>query len=210
MLRNVLFLFIAGILISSCAKEVVEDSNQFATESLAEVSIETRTGPDGCFELVYPISFKMSTGDTLFTESHEDAKAQIIEWKENNPDEKAKPKLVFPMEILTDEGNLISIDDHQELREIVKACKKEIFQNGGKPCFRLVYPIKVEFPNGNIHTFNSPKVMHKALRLWKKQHPFANEKPTLVFPLQIKMKDDGSIITVNSKEDLMAIKADCE
>ena len=210
MLRNVLFLFIVGVLISSCSKDAVEDPNQYATESLNEISVETRTGPDGCFELIFPISFEMSTGDTLITESHEDAKEQIMDWKENNPDEKAKPKLIFPIEILTSEGDIITIDDRQELRAFVKACKKEIFGNNGKPCFRLVYPVQVEFPNGDIQSFNHPKVMHKVLRFWKKQHPFSNDKPSLVFPLQIKMKDDGNIVTVNNKEELMAIKADCE
>lgn len=210
MFRNVLFLLPFLFLLSACEKEQQDNAEALADQTLDEISIETRSGPSGCFELIFPISLEMPDSTVIEVVSHEDAKAQIIAWKLDNPDIEGRPHLLFPIELIDSDGNLISVESKEELKEIILECKKDFIANHQKPCFKLKFPVEVEFPNGTIVTFNNPKTMKFALHKWKKDHPFAQVRPILVFPVTVIMNEDGAEVVLESKEEWVALKNDCE
>jgi hypothetical protein len=210
MFRNVLFILPLFLILGSCEKEQQENAEVLADQTLEMINVETRSGPSGCFELIFPLSLEMPDGTILEVTSHEDAKAQIIAWKSENPDVKGRPHLVFPIDLIDADGNLISVESKEELREIIKECKKDFIANHDKPCFKLQFPVSIEFPNGTIVSFDDRKELKMVLRKWKKDHPFAQERPKLVFPVTVIMKEDGTLVTLESKEALIALKEACE
>lgn len=210
MLKNVIFILPLFLILGSCEKETQESPEDLADQTLEMINIETRSGPSGCFDLIFPLNLEMPDGSIIEVESHEDAKAQIIAWKSENPEVKGRPHLVFPIDLIDSNGNLITVESREELREIIMECKKDFIANHEKPCFKLQFPVSIEFPNGTIVSFDDRKDLKKALRKWKKEHPFAQVRPKLVFPLTVIMNEDGSLVTVESKEALIALKAACE
>ena len=45
---------------------------------------------------------------------------------------------------------------------------------------------------------------------WYENNPGVEEKPSLAFPLDVVMAEDDSTVTLNSLEELMALKETCE
>ncbi len=45
---------------------------------------------------------------------------------------------------------------------------------------------------------------------WKHNHPGVSGHPEIVFPIQVVMKDDGTVVTVNSKQELHDLKENCD
>lgn len=199
------------IFLTSCTKEEVNVSD-FADETLSLVEIETRSGKSGCYELVFPVTIAFPDGSTLEVDDIETLKTSIKEWKENNQDVEGRPHLSFPYDIITEDGNLITVENKVQRRKLRIECKVSIGEgpnsNLGKPCFRLVYPITVVFPNDNTVEVESRKELKMMLRKWRKEHPNAEERPSLTYPIEV-IFEDQTTQTVNSREELKQLKKDC-
>jgi hypothetical protein len=197
--------------LSSCTKDSLStDPTEYANESIQELETRTRTGRGGCFELVFPLSVVMPDSTVLEATSYASLKEAIKNWRKDNPDfdRKVRPNFVYPINVITKEGETISIDNEKELKELYKDCRKNL-GNYGKPCFTLNYPISISFPNGTTTAFDSGKAMAEALRRWKKANPNATTRPVMVYPISVTL-EDGSSVTVNSKEELRRLKEDCK
>lgn len=200
------------ILFSSCEKGLFKDQDKDISEQFVEdVSVETRTGPKGCFEIVFPISIQLPDDDIIEVESWEIAKEELKNWKEANPDVNGKPSLVYPIDLINDEGELMNISDRQELKKVVIECKKEYGYNGHgeKKCFHIVFPVEIQFPDGSSKTFDTRKDLKIGIKEWKSNNPEAEERPSLVFPVQVKLKGEESTTLVESKDALLEIKENC-
>ena len=198
---------------TSCTKEEssstsIDSVEMFAIEAQEDIQVQTRSGSGKCFELVYPIEIVFPDNSTLEVDSMIQIRKEAMAWKQANPDLPGRVKVVFPIEIITSDGTILSVDSFLELRELRKSCI-DLNNSDKRPCFRLMMPVTINFPDGSNRTFQVRKNIRTALRLWKKNNPNATEHPTLQYPLSIKMKD-GTIIEVESKEDLQAIKEDCK
>lgn len=76
-----------------------------------------------------------------------------------------------------------------------------------RSCFRIVYPFSVTMPDATTITLESraDKVL---IRQWYAANPDQQEKPTLVFPIEIEYQD-GTIATINDSTELEAVRQDC-
>ena len=78
----------------------------------------------------------------------------------------------------------------------------------GKPCFKIVYPITINFPDESSLEVESRKDLKYALRNWRKDNPDADERPTIGFPIVVIFEDETTQ-TLNSVAELRQLKKDC-
>jgi len=86
-----------------------------------------KRGP--CFKFEYPLSFTMPDGSTITGNDRKEICTAMKAWYEKNGKTREKPRLVFPVTILTldNDKNVISkeISSHEELKLIMASCKKD-------------------------------------------------------------------------------------
>ncbi len=208
---SLLACFSCLLIMTSCTNDDVNIS-EFVDESMFLVESETRSGKLGCYELVYPVTVTFPDGTDQEVNDGEELKGAIKSWKESNPDVNGRPFLAFPYEIVTENGELITVESRAQKFRLKKACKA-IMGNGphghlGKPCFRIVYPITVLFPDETSEAVDSRKDLKLTLRAWKKDNPDLEEGPSIEFPITV-MFEDETTQTVNSREELIELKKDC-
>jgi hypothetical protein len=201
------FLFI----LTSCSNNDVNVS-EFADDTLFLVESETRSGRLGCYELVYPVTLDFPDGSSQEVNDGEALRAAVKSWKENNQDVNGRPFLAFPYDIVTEDGKLITVETLEQKRKLQIACKVKM-GNGphghlGKPCFRMVYPITILFPDESTAEVASRMELKMTLRLWKKDNPDAEERPSIVFPLTVMFEDETTQV-VENREELKQLKIDC-
>ena len=210
----VVSLFALSIISCSDNPEVA-DAESFGEETVFIVNRDANAGAFGCFEIVFPLSIKFEDGTVAEVADYEDLKETAKAWKEDNPNATQRPTLVFPIEIMDSDGEMISIGDRMELREVVIACKRDFYQTH-RPhhmhhkhrCFRLVFPLSLTFPDGTTVVAEDRRDAKQLLRTWKINNPGSTDRPVIVFPVDVYMRD-GTITTVDSKEALRALKEDC-
>src|SRR5688500_14300176 len=201
---------------TSCEKEEtaagVED---YVLQSMYEIEERSGTGMRGCYELVFPVTVQFADSTTLEVFSYEELKQAIRNWFESTderPRPHTRPHLVFPYEVLNEDGEVITITNFQELQDLRRACLAAVYgdnHNGhfgkDRPCFKPVFPITLEFPDGTLVTVTTPREMQQAIREWKQANPDSNARPVFVFPITVQLRD-GTEVIVNSAEELQALK----
>ncbi|MFT4566093.1 MAG: hypothetical protein ACI9FN_001047 [Saprospiraceae bacterium] len=208
------FLLGGGLFLTSCSDDL--DSSQeevignFIDASIDGIDRKCRTGHRGCFEFVFPITVTFADETTASPESYEDLRDAVKAWKESNPDATERPDISFPIEITTGDGEVVSLADADELKEIAKECKITMRQGrrAFRNCFHLVFPVSIEFADESVLTAETKVALKTALRAWKAANPDGGERPTLVYPITIEYEDETTE-EVASKEDLQAIKEAC-
>jgi len=202
-------LLLISIFVVSCSKDNTETTDEFVTESIEVINRTSKAGAGGCFEFVFPITILFADGTTAEVDSYESLRETIKTWKENNPDATERPQLAYPLEVLTSDGELVSVSERSELRELVKECRSEMAVGNHKRCFKIVFPVSILFPDGTSIEVEDRKAAKQAIRAWKAENPDATERPTLAFPIDVEL-EDGTIQTVNSKDELILLKEDCK
>ncbi len=206
-----LAIFLLGVFtFYSCERESSITDTQLENlviEAQEDIQVQTRSGGGECFELVWPISIQFSDESIVEINEHADIKVAVIAWKTDNPDKRPNVRVVYPIDIITSDGTMVTIESRLELKEI----KRECIGNGHhdkRPCFRLVYPLSLVFPDGAVKAFDSRIALRHALRAWKKNNPTSTDRPHLSYPITVKLKD-GSTLEVANKEALIKLKKDC-
>ena len=156
-----LFALISVSLFTSCSKDeiITTDSEviwNYTDEAMFSLQERGNLGRNGCFELVFPITIAFPDASTQEVDSYETLRDAIFAWKEANPDATDRPSFEFPVEVLSEEGEVISVADEAELRDLGRECRRNFFgQNGHRghrhrcnPCFDLVFPLSIAFPDG--------------------------------------------------------------
>lgn len=161
-----------------------------------------------CFELVFPVTFTMADASVIVVESKEGMSA-IRDWYEVNPDVEDKPVKTFPLEVIYEDGTIVSVANEEALMALHIDCRSENNNGEGRrgKCFEFEYPISFTMPDGSVLTIESKEGM-VAIREWRIAHPDAEERPMLVFPVNITFKDSTSQ-TVNDIEEMEAIRLEC-
>jgi hypothetical protein len=237
-LATVLF---AGLMMTSCSKEsdtvdTVTVEN-YVDQSVFNFQAEGNVGKFGCFEFVFPITIAFPDGTTTDAEDYESLRTTIKSWIQEHADEldlperdstrrnrhgyladipwDQLPSLVFPIEVISQEGEISSIADRRELFELRRECKKDFFEGRGRHnhhkgdrCFRLVFPITLILEDGSTITGKDGKDLKGQLREWKAENPDATVRPMLQFPVTVQLEDE-STQDIASKEDLQALKETC-
>lgn len=195
---------------TSCSKESQSNETEIASfveEVESDVQLQTRSGSGNCFELVWPLTIILPDGSTSEVNDKDELKTVAKSWKEDHPDIPGRVKVQFPIEVIS-EGEIVTVESISELRQLRRQCIDRPNLSDKRPCFRLVFPVSITYPNGEVVEYEYRKGLKLALRKWKINHPNATVKPQLLYPLTIKMKD-GTEVIVQSKEELQQIKEDC-
>ena len=193
------------------------DVEIFTTQAIVSLQDSAQCGRHGCFEFVFPLSISFPDGAVSEVESYEEMRTAIQSWKELNPDTEGRPGFVYPIEVVSSEGEITSIASAEELRTLRAECGRG-FRGGGKfghrgrrfePCFSMVFPITVSFPDGSTESYGDRESLKAAVRLWKEENGRTGDRPEVVFPVTVEY-EDGSTAVAEDREALKALKETCQ
>ena len=227
MLKNLLkFSFAAFALTivlfaTSCEDQNAVDTDNTEVETYVENAVfeiqeRSNCGKFGCYEFVFPITIEFPDETSTEVDDFEGLKTEIKAWKEANPDATDRPQLAFPLELLTEDGEVITVSSREELHDLRKECRRSMYENRGPrwhrgrghACFKVVFPLSLTFPDGNVVEYEDKDALKTGVRTWKQENPDATERPELLFPITVEL-EDGSTQTVESADDLSALKDSC-
>jgi len=217
-LLTICLLFCAFAL-TSCSDDNTEANSAFESAAFEDIAVATiqksaSAGKTGCYELVFPISIEFPDASIVEVNTYEELRALILQWKEENMDSDEIPGLVYPIEVIDEEGEILTAGNDDELIELKEACKdynghgSKGCGKGKERCFDLVFPVTVDFPDGTSETFEDKSSMKQAIRAFNQANE-TDENPSLTFPVQVEM-EDGMLVMVNSEEELTALKESCQ
>lgn len=200
---------------TSCNK----DAELVDVESFTDGSIETlqagAIGKSACLEFVFPVSIQFVDGSTAEVSDYENLHETIVSWFTENEVEKSKgnkPQLVFPIQVLNQEGEIFNVESQDALKDLKKECpntgKCKGKKGKGFKCFSLMFPITITI-DGTDATFADRMTLKTAVKAYKEEAGDDAVRPTLVFPVTV-VYDDETQVTVASQEELQALKEDCK
>jgi len=230
-MRNFLkFFLLSSIAITavfaSCKKtEDVTTTEEYVDQALYSVQDRGGMGRFGCYELVFPVSFTLPDNTVVEANAYEDIKTALRTYFANNAGQGGhgghqfarRINFVFPVSVINENGEVITADNQEALDALRKACAGTFGNHDpkghgqrGLSCFEIVFPITVGFPNNTRIAVNNRQELQRAIRSWRSNNPTSTERPQITFPMTIKMTEDGSTVTVSSREELRTIKENCE
>ncbi len=158
-----------------------------------------------CYELVYPVTYVMPDGTAISGDDHETLRADIKEWYKENRGEREKPSLEFPVDIIYEDGTVVTLENEQDMRSAYEYCKGEEWE---KKCFEKVFPLTVTMPDGTEITMTEEDDW-QTIKDWYEANPDTRERPVLQYPVDI-MYEDGTVVTIESEEDMRSAIEDCK
>jgi hypothetical protein len=206
-----------AISFSSCNDENIEliDIENFTDGAINGLQRGV-VGKKHCLEFIFPIHIEFIDGTTAEVEDYKDLHETVKAWFEENDVEKSKenkPQLVFPIQVLNQEGEVIDVGSEEELKELksecprIGKCKKGMGGKGFK-CFSLVFPVSLTI-DGDVQTFENKKALKVAIRAYKEAAGEDFERPTFVFPITVEY-EDGTQVEVANQEEMIALKEACK
>lgn len=208
--------FIAALFMTSCTDEETAISEveveNYAEDAVYHMQRHAMCGIRGCFEFLFPVTIVFPDGGEAEVESYEEMKDRIKAWKRDNPDADTRPQLQYPLDLLTTDGEIVTAESSEDLRELVKGCVRDFINKHPRlnnSCFHIAFPINLETPAGDTITLENRSDLKRLLRRWHITHPHNRVKPKIAFPVTVILKEDGSEVILESKEDLEALKEEC-
>jgi hypothetical protein len=213
-----------GFLFSCQKDEGVESTDNFVDNSVEQIQSRSGAGVFGCYELVFPVTLQFADSTTATVNSYEELRQAIRTWFEANGNQhhhKIRPTLVYPYQVTNDAGEIITVENDDQLKDLLAACRPgpggpgngghnggHGHHGGGDACYTLVFPITIQFADSTQVTVASQEEFRQAVHTWKQNNPNTHGRPEIVFPITVTLKD-GTQVVVNSKEELQAIKDAC-
>jgi hypothetical protein len=210
----------------ACTKNDTSVAEDAVDQALYSVQERGGMGRFGCYELQFPVTIELPDSSTATVNSFDEMKQTLRDFFEENGTTEHphhghgfRPfiNFVFPITVVNADGELITVDDEQELRELRAACPGTFGNhthhghgNHGLSCFEITFPVTIAFPDSTTAEANSRQEMMQLIRTWKQANPGVQGRPHMTFPLTVKMTEDGSLVTVNSREELRDLKENCE
>lgn len=224
MKSKLLFILLFGLVLISCNKEdnVTSEQNlqEYAEEVVFRTQETTNLGKFGCYDLVFPVTINFPDASSVEVNSYETMREEIIKWRKDNPKVRTKPNLQFPFDVVDEDGELITVDNESEQRELKLQCGRNFFSvnsfigHGKRPklCFTLEYPFSVVLDNGVTVTIEKPidrRLLHNRLKQIKSNYPNAKVKLNFVYPITVRL-ENGTLVVVNNKDELKKLIKDCK
>lgn len=78
-----------------------------------------------CVDLIYPVTLEFPDETTLVVNSKDELKVAISAWRENNTDMEGRPHIQFPFDVQLKNGEIITLNNLDELKDIIKQCIKK-------------------------------------------------------------------------------------
>ena len=213
------FLLVATLLVlNSCQKEELKETEvDLLNANLTEEVVDLRNGPDArqglrnrCFKLVFPITIDFPDGTSETVEDFRSLHQSYKDWRTANPDADERPALAYPISvILRSDDSQVLVNSADELQALIDDCRAN--QDDDRPhngCFRLVYPVNIDFPDNTSEMADSRRELHQLVRTWRQENPDADGRPMLGFPLTVMLRD-STILTLTTSDELDTLKASC-
>lgn len=233
MMQAILLLLMASMAgFFACSKtETTQTVTDAVDETLYAIQERGGMGKYGCYELVFPVTINFPDSTSQEVNSYEEMKDALRTWFEANGGQGGghhhgpggggdteRPTLAFPLTVISPDGELITVNTEQELHDLKEACGGGTFGHHGHQghgqhglaCFEIQFPVTVLFPDSTTATAADQAALHTLIKDWKKNNPGVKGRPEFVFPITVVMKDDGTLVTVNSKDELHDLKEDCD
>ena len=100
-----------------------------------------------------------------------------------------------------------TIPSEKEMYSLKEYCDGKEFSKKDD-CFEIVYPIEYEMPDGSVIQGKNEDEANANMKSWYKMHPDSKEKPNLVYPVDVLLKDE-STKTINNEDEMIKLKKDC-
>ena len=156
---------------------------------------------DKCFEFVYSLTFNMPDG-TSTTINNED---EMIRAKKAWAEAGIRPIIQYPLDVKF-KGKIITINNEREMKKIKDAC-----DNYKIKCFEMIYPVTYIMLDGTeIIVRSNDEEGWADVKAWYVAHPDAAKRPTVKYPVDIKYKKDGTIVTINNNEEMKLAYEGCK
>ncbi len=98
-------------------------------DEMESATADCREGRVGrCFEIVFPFTLTMPDGSSITLESHDD-KNLVDAWYDSNQDTDERPSMVYPIDIILEDGTSQTISTEEEFDAVKEECGGE---RGGK------------------------------------------------------------------------------
>ena len=206
-------------LFTSCEKDdvnVVEDVEFFVNSAVFDLEERGNCGRFGCYEFVFPITIQFPDESTAEVEDYETLRSTIRDWKEANSDAEERPSLAFPLDVMDEDGAIITVEDRAGLVELRRECRRDFFErmrhkrgkNRKDRCFKLVYPLTLDLPDGGTITAENPRSLRLQVRAWRTENRGSEARPTLSFPVEVEY-EDGTIVSAANADELKALREAC-
>lgn len=200
------FLILAMFAFSSCEKgDEIKDWDKDNLKETDDKNYDDK-GEKVCFDLVYPVTYLMPDGSEITGDNEEEIDEAIKAWYEANPSDE-KPELQYPVDVDWGDHGTFTVNDDEEMWEHKKKCNDEKWDK--EPCFSLIYPVTYVMPDGSEITGNDEEELWTAIKTWYEANP-NDEKPELQYPVQIAYPDSDVPVTINSDEEMIEVKEECE
>jgi hypothetical protein len=213
--------FAAMAIVVACNKsdEITADE---AVDS-AVYSIQERGGMGrlGCFELMFPVTLSLPDGTTAEVDSYDEMTQTFRAFFAANGQlgggRRPHPSFVFPVSVVSQDGELITLNNEEELRRLRLECGGGRFgQHDPRgharrwlSCFEIAFPVSIEFPDGSTAQADDRQELQQLIRVWQQSNPGVDERPKVAFPMTVKMTEDGTLVTVDNREELRRLKESC-
>ena len=158
-----------------------------------------------CFHLEFPISFEFPGGSTATFVGPGALKEAMKLWRDNNPNAETYPKPIFPYSVKLRNGEVVTVENQDDQQELRETCG-ELYRKW--KCFKIVFPVSVEFPDGSTAELAGPRALRKLVKEWKENYPDSDQRPHIIFPHDIELQN-GDIVTVNNREELKEFMHAC-
>lgn len=211
------------------AEDALATTEEAIDQALYSAQERGGLGRRGCYELVFPVSIVLPDSSIVEVNSYDEVKAALRAYFEANGTGPGnghhhhgaghRPHLafVFPISVVSQDGEVITVDADTDLRALRAACAGTFGNHGpaghgnhGLSCFEIVFPVTVLFPDGTTATATDRHALRMMTRRWHNENPGAPGRPQITFPLTVKMTEDSTLVTVNSRDELRALKESCE
>lgn len=223
---------------TACNKDAstttTDDVSDFVESALTELRDSANVGTGHCFELVFPITIVFPDETTTEVDSFPELKTALHDWKEANPDSNERPTFKYPLEVLAQDGTIITVTNAEELKALRDSCDMGGHHgprgprggHGGGPgrpgnggggnhgnggdcaCFQIVFPVTIQFADGTTKSVADERALRDAARAWHEANPGVEGRPELVFPINVKLTD-GTTQAVADAAALKALKESC-
>ncbi|MFT4759704.1 MAG: hypothetical protein ACI9XO_003479 [Paraglaciecola sp.] len=220
--NNLKFLSLAlvtifAVALTSCDKEAasVETAENFVDTAIRSMQ-HGAVGKKGCLEFIFPITVQFSDETTATANDYPELFTAIKGWFEANggqPNFQNRPSLVFPVQVINTDAEIIEVNNKEELIALKVECQGQFngpgnCQNGhGHSCFSIVFPVTVTLGDDTV-TFDDKPALRAGIQAYRQAAGPGAERPQLAFPITIEY-EDGTQVVINSKEELMTAKEDC-
>ena len=203
---NYFIIAMALFALSSCQKNDLIDKEKEKEEKTFELQsfdgdLASVLPIEDCYTYSYPIRYEMPDGSTIVLDDELDD--ELKEWYEENVTSEERPSLIYPIQV-TFNDELIPVYSKDELIRIKEACSDKWAYK--ESCFDFIYPVSFTMPDGS--TISVEDKDDSGLKDWYEANPNADEKPSIVYPIDISFKEE--IITLSSDDELERMKDACE